>query len=131
MKTLSRCYHPWWKWECYRAGFFKTLPPGGLEKRAALRVYKEFLSDLKRFEDAVLRVFTEWPYSCEQFLTNPGMNRVAWIGQASLCIETGIPSAFRGGYKLLSCSKQKAADALAKKYLEYWLGGKWRTQLKR
>lgn len=94
----------------------------------ALDVYRDFLANLDRFEAAIKRVFREWPHSCEQFLTNTSMNRVAWIGQSALCIETGIPSVFRGGYKLLTKKQQIAADRLAQKYLDGWVGGKWRTQ---
>ena len=48
------------------------------------------------------RVVKEWPVSCEHFLTKHGMNRIAWLGQASMCIETGIPRFFRGGFNLMT-----------------------------
>lgn len=84
-------------------------------------VYMEFLSDLPRFEKALQRVLTEWKNSCEHYLTNEKMNRIAWLGQASLCIETGIPSCYRTGYFLLDGAQRKAADEMALKYLNSWL----------
>jgi hypothetical protein len=87
----------------------------------ALYTYKTFLSDLNRFETAIKKVFKKWPNSCEHFLSNPSMNRIAWIGQSSLCIETGISSAFKGGYQLLSSREQEEADKLAKTYLDKWI----------
>lgn len=124
MKSLSRVYHPWWKWECYKAGFFNSVPPEGMTKDEALEAYRYFLSDVDRFSVAIEKVFKRWPHSCDQFLSNHSMNRVAWIGQSSMCIETGVPSIFRGGYKLLSNKQQHNADEVAEKYLNTWIKNK-------
>lgn len=116
-----RIYHPWTKWECYKAGFFETSAPEGMDADEAQLHYCYFLKDLKKFGDAMARVFKEWPHSCEQFLTNPTMNRIAWLGQASMCITSGIPSTFRGGFKLLTPEEQDAANRLAEQYLNMYL----------
>jgi hypothetical protein len=58
------------------------------------------------------------------------MNRIAWLGQASLCIDSGIPSRFCGGYNLLTSEQQKDADLKALEYLNIWLLKNNRTQLK-
>jgi len=83
--------------------------------------YRDFLSDLPRFENYLERVINEWENSCEHYLTNEKMNRIAWMGQASACICSGIPSKFRGGYNLFSEEQQKAADEMALKYINIWL----------
>ena len=119
-KKIERVYHPWWKWECYKAGFFNTSPPDGLDEEECKERYRVFLSDLSRFGRAMDRVLGEWPHSCEQFLTNPTMNKIAWLGQAALCIDTGIPSKYRAGFKLLTEEQQQAADQLAAEYLDKW-----------
>jgi hypothetical protein len=79
-----------------------------------------FLADIPRFQNAMNRVFVEWPHSCEQFLTNEQINRVAWLGQASMCIETGISSAFRGGFKMLSAIQQQQANIAAEMAIKAW-----------
>ncbi len=117
-KMLIRIYHPYWLWECYKAGFYETRRL--LDDDIALNMYKEFLQDLNRFGASIERVFAEWPHSCEHFLTNTSMNRIAWLGQASMCIHSGVPSKFKGGFKLMSQTEQDAADALALKYLKEW-----------
>lgn len=113
-----RLFHPWYKWECYKNGFYKTCPPGGLTHDECKRAYAEFLSDEKIFRKALSRVLSEWKYSCEQFLTNENINRIAWLGQASLCIETGIPSIYRGGFNLLTEGERARANRIAREYLE-------------
>jgi hypothetical protein len=128
--TPARIYHPWWTWECYKAGFYNSSPPDGLTPEQASEKYRDFLRDLNAFGNAMFRVMLEWPHSCEHFLTNPSLNRIAWLGQASMCIAHGVPSCFRGGFKLLTPEEQNAADALAEEYLEMWLEDKCRQQPK-
>ncbi len=115
---LLRKYHPYWNWECYKAGFYNTTID--MDDDKAKLMYRDFLRDLDMFGLAMNRVMLEWPNSCEHFLTNTSMNRVAWLGQASMCITHGIPSCFKGGFKLLSNEEQQAANELAQKYLDEW-----------
>ncbi len=119
--ALARVYHPWTSWECFRSGFYNTVPPVGMTSEQAKEKYRDFLRDLKQFESGILRVFDEWPNSCEHFLTNHSMNRIAWIGQAAMCISTGISNSFRGGFKLLTIEEQNAANQLAEQFLQEWI----------
>jgi len=57
------------------------------------------------------------------------MNRIAWMGQASLCLYKKIPSRFRGGYNLLSDKQKQAADGTALKYINVWLKQNNRSEL--
>lgn len=118
---MNRIYHTWDKWECYPAGFYEDHPPKGIDKNNCEGMYREFLADIQRFENALERVISEWENSCEHYLTNPNMNRIAWLGQAAMCIDTGVPSRFRGGYNLLSEDQREAADRKALEYLNKWL----------
>lgn len=117
----NRKFHTFDKWECHKAGFFASSPLPGYSAQQCREMYRDFLSDLSRFEEGLQKVTTEWPFSCEQNLTNSAMNRIAWLGQAAMCAMTGVPSEFRGGYFLLTDDQQKAADALALQYLNAWL----------
>lgn len=116
----GRVLHTYEKWECYPAGFYENQKKG-MTKEECEEEYKSFLSNIPRFSSALERVISEWKNSCEHYLTNENMNRIAWLGQASLCIETGIPSIFRGGFMLLSDEQQLAANNEALKYLNKWL----------
>jgi len=119
---MERIYHTWDKWECYPAGFYENKPKDkALTADDCREAYRSFLADLPRFRAALRRVLAEWPNSCEHYLTNESMNRIAWLGQASMCIETGIPSCFRGGFYLLSEEQQNAADLEALDALNEWL----------
>lgn len=115
----GRVFHTWEKWECYQHGFYSENPPGTVEEGE--EAYREFLADLSRFEAALKVVITEWPNSCEHYLTNDRMNRIAWLGQASVAQALRIPSCCRGGYTKLTPTQQRAADEIALKYLNEWL----------
>jgi hypothetical protein len=126
---MNRIYHTWDKWECYPAGFYEANAPKGFTKESAELFYKDFLANIPLFESCLSRVITEWKNSCEHYLTNEKMNRIAWLGQASVCIHAGIPAKFRGGYNLLTESQQKEADLAAFKFLNKWLIANGRSEL--
>lgn len=125
----DRILHTWDKWECYRAGFYAERPPGGMTQDQGEEAYREFLDDPARFEAALQTVTGEWRYSCEHYLTNDRMNRIAWLGQASVAQALGIPSGCRGGYHRLTQEQKYAADMLALRYLNDWLKANGRNQL--
>lgn len=120
---MKRIYHTWEKWECYPAGFFENKPKNNpkMSEGECKYLYAEFLRDIPRFESAMAGVLKDWPNSCEQWLSNERMNRIAWLGQAAMCYATGIPSTFCGGFNQLTAEQQHDANLAALKYLNIWL----------
>lgn len=116
----QRIFHTFDKWECYQAGFYATTHET-MSKQECEEAYRDFLSDILRFEKALAKVISEWKHSCEHYLTNKAMNRIAWLGQASACYALGIPATFRGGFSLLTEEQQQKADEMALIYLNKWL----------
>lgn len=53
------------------------------------------------------------------------MNRIAWMGQASLAYKFKIPSRYRGGYHLLNDDQRLAADNAALEVINEWLALKF------
>jgi len=117
----QRIYHTWDKWECFDSGFYGSAPPKGMTKDECEQKYCEMLSDKDRFKGNLARVIDEWPNSCEHYLSNDKMNRIAWLGQASMAIDCGIPACFRGGYNLLTDEQKDVADNMALDTLNVWL----------
>jgi hypothetical protein len=116
----GRILHTYDKWECFQHGLYDEKPDG-LTQEQGEEKYREFLADLPVFENALIIVISQWKFSCEHYLTNDRMNRIAWLGQASVAQALGIPSVCRGGYNRLTPEEQIAADQLALKYLNLWL----------
>jgi len=116
----DRVFHTYHKWECHKAGFYAT----SFEDKTADEckdMYKDFLSDEDRFRAAANHVINEWEFSCQHYLSNFAMNRIAWIGQAAMCYETGVPSKFCGGFNLLDDDQKEAANLVALDVLNDWM----------
>lgn len=124
----NRIFHTFDKWECHKAGFYATTHDE-LTKGECEQAYRDFLADLPRFESALNSVINEWKHSCEHYLTNSAMNRIAWLGQAAMCYATGVPATFRGGFFLLTDAEKDAADQLALVYLNKWMTANGRDEL--
>ncbi len=117
---MKKIWHPYWKWECFKAGFYASFDDIDMTKEEAQEQYRIFLSNLNLFERVLSRIIIDWKYSCEHFLSDPSRNHIAWLGQASMAYYAGIPSDARGGYRLLTIKQQNDADALANEYYLKW-----------
>lgn len=124
----NRIFHTYEKWECYKAGFYNNTMEG-MKKQDCEEAYRLFLSDIPRFSEALGHVILEWKHSCEHYLTNSAMNRIAWLGQASACYAMGIPSTYRSGFSLLTDEEQERANHTALIYLNKWLSANNRPEV--
>ncbi len=115
----NRIFHTYDKWECHKAGFYSSSCE--LTREEALAEYPKLMRNKKAFTNALALVTSEWKHSCEHYLTNAAMNRIAWLGQAAVCITSGVPSEFRGGFSLLTEAEREAADKVAHSALNKWL----------
>jgi hypothetical protein len=126
----GRIYHTWDKWEAFAAGFFDSAPPNRTLTEPRMKaMYADFLRDIPRFQKAMDGVFQDWPRSTEHNLSNDRMNRIAWLGQAAMCWDTGVPAAFCNGYSLLTKTEQREADLAALGHLNKWLASVGRPTL--
>lgn len=116
----DRIFHTHDKWECYKAGFYNTNVEGKTEEECK-QEFADLLSDKKKFEKSLDYIINNWKHSCEHYLTNKGMNRIAWLGQAAVVQQTGIPSKYSSGFFLMTEEQQKEADEIALKYLNKWM----------
>lgn len=116
----DRIFHTYDKWECHKAGFYAQDFEGKTAEECE-EIYRSFLADTDRFSKAAFGVIENWKHSCEHYLTNIAMNRIAWIGQAAACYETGVPSRFCAGYNLLTEEQKRAANEVALEALNQWL----------
>lgn len=124
----ERIFHTFEKWECHKAGFYKSNFEGKTADQCR-EMYREFLSDYELFAEVLEGVMSDWKNSCEHYLTNFAMNRIAWLGQAAMCYHTGVPSKFCGGFNLLTDSEQEKANEVALAALNKWLSANGREEV--
>lgn len=124
----ERIFHTFEKWECHKAGFYANSKQGMTADQCE-KSYAEFLSNDELFRDGLQGVLDNWINSCEHYLTNKAMNRIAWLGQAAMCYATGIPSKFCSGFNLLTNEQQNHANELALEALNFWMKKYSRNEL--
>lgn len=126
----GRIYHTWDKWEAFAAGFFDTKPTNQTLTADRMKtMYADFLRDIPRFQRAMDGVLADWPNSTEHNLSNERMNRIAWLGQAAMCWDSGVPAAFCNGFMLLTPKEQETANLAALGHLNKWLAANGRPTL--
>lgn len=115
----SRVFHTYDTWECYKAGFYKNIKEGWTHEECE-KEYVRILTDEKLFAKTLKKIITEWKYSCEHYLTNKSMNRIAWLGQAAVCYVSGVPSRYSGAWFNMTEEQQNRANEIALEYLNKW-----------
>jgi len=116
----DRIFHTYDKWECAKTSFYDSVKDG-MTSQECQDAFASFLRNIPLFEKTLQKVTKEWKNSCEHYLTNKSMNRIAWLGQASVCYHLGIPSKFSPGWYQLSDEEQNAANEVALVALNNWL----------
>ncbi len=116
----ERIFHTFEKWECHKAGFYGNKKEGMTAEQCE-KAYAEYLSDDDKFKSGLQGILDNWVNSCEHYITNKAMNRIAWLGQAAMCYSTGIPSKFCSGFNLLTNDQQNRANEVALEYLNKWM----------
>jgi len=116
---MGRKYHSWELWEDYKAGFYDNV--SGERKNTMIKKVVEMFSSKVLTELYMTRVIEEWFYSCEQNLTNPSMNRVAYLGQAACCLYAGCTSSITmEAWHLVSKENRDIADNIAMNVINKW-----------
>lgn len=124
----SRIFHTYHNWECYKAGFYKSVKDGWTTEQCENEYYR-VLSNEQIFSETLEKIIKEWRYSCEHYLSNKYMNRISWLGQAAVCYVSGVPSKYCGGWNKLSEEEQNKANEIALKYLNIWISENMNIQL--
>lgn len=124
----DRIFHTFDKWECNKAWFYVSKVEWKTQAECEQEYYN-VLSDTGLFASILEKVLVEWKNSCEHYLTNKAMNRIAWLGQAAVCYHTWVPSKYCTGWNLLNQEQQDAANNTALGYLNKWMRNYWRAEL--
>lgn len=124
----NRIFHTWDKWECYPAGFYESKHPS-MNHDECKETFVNILSDTNKFAEILKKVIVEWKNSCEHYLTNNSMNRIAWLGQAAVCYHSGVPSRYSGAWFDIPEQKREEANEVALHYLNVWLSRNHRPEV--
>jgi len=116
---MQQIFHPFTDLEEYANGMWRNIH--GAEREKLLHKAIAFTGDADLYGSFMLRVVREWPISCEQNLTCPGLNRQAWIGHAACCLATGASEDItREAWGYLSTEQQYLANDQADAAIDEW-----------
>lgn len=124
----DRIFHTYDKWECHKAGFYATSK-SNMSHDECKAEFIRILSNQELFAEILSKVIVEWKYSCEHYLTNKSMNRIAWLGQAAVCYESGVPSKYSSAWFDIPEKTRDEANKTALKYLNKWMKENNRNEL--
>lgn len=116
----NRIFHTYDKWECHKAGFYKSTKDGWSHEQSETE-FKRILSNQDLFSEILNKLIIDWKFSCEHYLTNTSMNRIAWLGQAAVCYHSGVPSRYSSAWFDIDLETREKANATALKYLNKWM----------
>jgi hypothetical protein len=79
------------------------------------------MQNTRTWAKAMLDVTVQWPISCEQNLSHEEHNRIAWIGQAAVCLALGLPaSVTKRCWWYLDKTLQDRANLAAERAIASW-----------
>lgn len=116
----NRIFHTYDKWECHKAGFYSSTKKDWSHNECK-EEFKRILSDQNLFSSILEKVIIEWKNSCEHYLTNTSMNRIAWLGQAAVCFHSGVPSKYSNAWFDIDKETREEANKTALIYLNKWM----------
>jgi hypothetical protein len=93
------------------------------------REFADFFLVSGLFEEVSAKVINEWKNSCEHYLTNKCMNRIARMWQASVCYETNIPRKYCWWWMLVDKKYQELNNEVALKAINKWLITNWKSEI--
>ena len=114
---MNRIFHHYEACEDSRSVMWQPVK----DRKRTLQKAIRFTRNTDAYGKAMLRVVKEWPKSCEHFLTNPALNKQAWIGHAACALEKELcEEIVREAWSHLSDEEQAAANKKADEAIALW-----------
>lgn len=114
---MNRIYFPYWEWECFKNGVYDSP----IKDKDYECIVNSFFNDKEKTNDFMGRVIEEWVISCEHFLSNPNINKIAWLGQSSLCLYEKVPNLTTMKYwSSLPLGVQERSNEIASNNIKTW-----------
>jgi hypothetical protein len=119
-KEIKQVWIPYWQWEDWLNGMWHTLPQRDepvMLQRAIL-----FTGNYKIYGAAMRAVIKQWPNTMLNSLTNPSINKRAFLGHCACSFAINCPEYItRQAWHLLSEQQRVKADNEAQQTIDLWL----------
>ena len=116
---MIQIFHHYKLWEDYKHGFYDNS--SGNKKKELIKKTIELFSNENLTRKYMEKVVSEWTYSMEHNLSNPSMNKIAYLGQAACCLYANIPNIITmNAWNLVDIEKRNKADVTANLIIKQW-----------
>ena len=116
---MQKIWHPYWDWEDFKQGMWRRLAKS--EEKAAIALAVEFTGDADLYGSWMMCVVRDYPLACQHNLTDPSLNRQAWVGHAACCMAHGLPEYIvRKAWAMLSERQRIRANLKADEAVSEW-----------
>lgn len=117
LPKIKQIYTPYWSWECYKKGLYNSY-----YLNTDIEKCTEFMNNIELFSKSMQEVNHNWNNSMLNFLTNPNINRVAFLGQCGVCYALGYPDALtKKCWKNLDRKKQNKLNFISHQIIVTWI----------
>lgn len=115
---MERIYHHYELWEDYQNGMYDECREGRAER---VREAAHILGTPPICTEAMKKVIAEWKICTEYNLSNVGVNRKAWLGQAACCCYANIhEDETREAWGLMTEEQRVTANRIAQMLINAW-----------
>jgi hypothetical protein len=115
---LFERWHPYWDWECFRAGMWESRS----SDEGKIILAEKVLSTPELCRLYMTRSVDKWKNSAEHNLSKYWINRRPWLGWAACCFSVGATEEeTREAWNMRMSEKEKdQANAIADEVIELW-----------
>lgn len=115
---MERIYHHYELWEDFRNGMYNESREGRAER---VKQAAHILGTPTICTEAMKKVIAEWQICTEYNLSNIGVNRKAWLGQAACnCYANIHEDETREAWGLMTEEQRIQANRIAAKLISQW-----------
>jgi hypothetical protein len=116
---MKQIFHHYELWEDYKCGFYNNC--SGEQKKELIKKVVDIFSNENLTRKYMEKVISEWKYSLEHNLTNPSINKIAYIGQSACAIAFNIPNTITmEAWRYVSIENRNKADKIALESIKKW-----------
>ncbi len=123
---IKQVWIPYWDWEDWKAGMWRKVE----NEEELLVKCVEFTGNWILYGEWMQKVVKEWPLTMLNSLSNPSINKRAFIGHCACCLAFGCPEyVTRKAWKILTDQQRKDADDIAEIVYHEWKNNRLREQM--
>jgi len=116
---INQVYVPYYKWECYKHGMWFRV--NKTQEVEMLKKAIEFTGNHVIYGEAMKEVVYLWKNTMKNHLTNPSINRRAFLGHCAVFYKLQIPEYIvRKAWKELTERQRILADNVAEQTIKEW-----------